>query len=197
MTLWNDPDALMRLVYLGILLIGIGGFFLWGQRGRLARNLRDLLIWALIFAMVIIAYGFRDVLREQLWPASMVQVDAHEIDLVRARDGHFHATLEVNGAPIRFMIDTGASDVVLSRRDAERAGFDPAALDYVGRATTANGTVPIAPVTLGEVKFGNVTDTGVPASVNAGQLDVSLLGMSYLDRFSGIEIAGDRMRLRR
>ena len=58
-------------------------------------------------------------------------------------------TLEINGTPVRFMVDTGASDIVLSRRDAERVGIDPAALGYLGRARTANGTVPTARVRLG------------------------------------------------
>jgi aspartyl protease family protein len=159
--------------------------------------LRDLMVWALIFAMVIIAYGFRDVLRDELMPATMVQVSPEVVELRRGSDGHFHATLEVNGAPVRFMIDTGASDIVLARRDAERAGLAPARLDYDRRALTANGPVATARVVLDEVRLGSFADEDVPASVSAGTLDVSLLGMSYLDRFAGIEIAGDRMRLRR
>lgn len=194
---WADPDTLMRLLYLVVLLVGIGGFFFWGRRGQLGRSLRDLAVWALIFAMVIIAYGFRDVLREELMPASMVQVSPEVVELRRGSDGHFHATVEVNGTPVRFMIDTGASDIVLSRRDAERAGLGPARLDYDRRALTANGPVATARVVLDEVRLGSFADLDVPASVSAGTLDVSLLGMSYLDRFAGIEIAGDRMRLRR
>jgi aspartyl protease family protein len=194
---WADPDTLMRLLYLVVLLVGIGGFFFWGRRGQFGRSLRDLAVWALIFAMVIIAYGFRDVLREELMPASMVQVSPEVVELRRGSDGHFHATVEVNGTPVRFMIDTGASDIVLSRRDAERAGLGPAGLDYDRRALTANGPVATARVVLDEVRLGSFADLDVPASVSAGTLDVSLLGMSYLDRFAGIEIAGDRMRLRR
>lgn len=192
----RDPDTLMRLAYLGLLLVFVGGFFFWG-RGRMGKNLRDLAVWALIFAMVVIAYGFRDVLRDELLPAAMVQVDPGTIELRRASDGHFHATLEVNGRPVRFMIDTGASGIVLSRRDAERVGLDPGALDYAGRAQTANGLVSIAPVRLGTVTLGDFTDTAVPAAVNAGAIDGSLLGMSYLDTFARIEIEGDRMTLRR
>ena len=192
----RDPDTLMRLAYLALLLVFVGGFFFWG-RGRLGRNLRDLAVWALIFAMVVIAYGFRDVLREELLPAAMVQLDPETIELRRASDGHFHATLEVNGRPVRFMIDTGASGIVLSRRDAERVGLDPASLDYAGRAQTANGLVQIAPVRLGTVSFGGFTDSAVPAAVNSGAIDSSLLGMTYLDRFARIEIEGDRMRLSR
>ena len=57
--------------------------------------------------------------------------------------------------------------------------------------------MPTAAVRLGLVRLGDFTDTGVRASVTSGGLDSSLLGMSYLDRFSSIEITGDTMRLRR
>jgi aspartyl protease family protein len=192
----RDPDTLMRAAYLLVLLLGVGGFFLWGSRGRLGRSLRDLAVWGLILAMAVIAYGFRDVLREELLPAAMVEVPG-AIELRRARDGHFHAVLEVNGVPVRFMVDTGASDIVLAFRDAERVGLDPARLAFTGRALTANGPVGTAAVRLAEVRFGGFADRSVPASVSDGGLGTSLLGMSYLDRFAGIEISGDRMVLRR
>jgi aspartyl protease family protein len=192
----DDPDTRARLFYLVALLVVVLGFFLYERRERLGRNLRDLAIWGLIFAMVVIAYGFRDTLRSQLFPAAMVQT-GDAIELRRASDGHFHAELEVNGRPLRFMVDTGASDIVLSRRDAERVGIDPSGLSFLGVAQTANGTVATAPVRLGLVRFGGFTDTDVRASVSGGTLDVSLLGMAYLDRFASIEITGDTMRLRR
>jgi aspartyl protease family protein len=193
----SDPDSIARAIYLLILLVFIGGgAFLLGGRG-FGRRLRDLSIWMLIFAMVVIAYGFRDVLRDQLLPAAMVQTSPDTVEIRRGSDGHFHATLEVDGTPVRFMVDTGASDIVLSRRDAERIGIDPATLSYRGRATTANGTVATARIRLGEVRLGNFSDTAVPASVSEGNMDLSLLGMAYLDRFANIEIAGDRMRLSR
>jgi aspartyl protease family protein len=193
----SDPDTLARLVYLAVMLAGVGGLFLWGSRRRLGRNLRDLAVWMLIFAMVVIAYGFRDVLRQQLLPSAMVQVSPDTIELRRGDDGHFHATLEVNGEPVRFMVDTGASEIVLSRRDAERVGIDPGSLNYLGTARTANGTVQTAAVRLGLVRLGAFTDTGLRASVTQGGLDASLLGMAYLDRFSSIQISGDTMRLTR
>jgi aspartyl protease family protein len=193
----SDPDTLARIIYLVVLLGGIAGFFLWGRGQRLGRGLRDLAVWVLIFAMVVIAYGFRDTLREQLAPAAMVQIAPETVELRRGSDGHFHATLEINGRRLRFMVDTGASDIVLSQRDAERVGLDPASLAYLGSARTANGGVPTATVRLGVVRLGEFTDTDVRARVTQGGLDSSLLGMSYLDRFASIEISGDRMLLRR
>ena len=192
----SDPDTVARVIYLVLLLCLLVSFFAW-RRGQIGRRLRDVLVWVLIFAMVIIAYGFRDVLREQLFPAAMVQVSGDTIELRRGSDGHFNATLEVNGVPVRFMVDTGASGIVLSRRDAEKIGLDPGGLAYLGTAQTANGRVATAGVRLGLVRLGGFTDTGVPASVTEGDLGTSLLGMSYLDRFANIAISGDVMTLTR
>jgi aspartyl protease family protein len=192
----DDPDTRARLLYLAALLVFVAGLFFWGQRRNLGKSLRDLMVWALILAMAVIAYGFRDILRDELLPAAMVET-GDTIALRRASDGHFHATLDINGQRVRFMVDTGASDLVLSRRDAARVGIDPDGLAYLGTARTANGTVPTATVRLGLVKLGGFTDTNVRASVTKGGLDSSLLGMSYLDRFSSIGISGDTMRLTR
>ena len=91
----------------------------------------------------------------------------------------------------------GATGIVLSRRDAASIGIDPDGLAYLGTAQTANGRVATAGVRLGLVKFGTFTDTNVPARVTEGGLGSSLLGMSYLDRFANIAIAGDTMTLTR
>ena len=112
------PTRRARLVYLGVLLLFLARLLPLGQRrDRSARTCATSLIWALIFAMVVIAYGFRDRLRDSCCRRRWCR-PADTIELRRGSDGHFHADLEVNGAPVRFMVDTGASDIVLSRRDA-------------------------------------------------------------------------------
>ena len=108
--------------------------------------------------------------------------------LRRGRDGHFHLTAQVNGAPVRFLVDTGASDVVLTRDDAVRVGLDPARLDFTRRAMTANGPVMTAPVRLDRVAVGELEARTVPAVVGGGELFQSLLGMSYLDGFRRIAV---------
>lgn len=190
----SDPDQTMRLIYLVCLLAFVAGGLFW--RGRnLGRRMRDLLVWVLIFALVVIVYGFRDVLWQQLMPSEMSISESGAIELQRSSDGHFYARAEVNDVAVRFMVDTGASEIVLSRRDAERVGIDLDGLRFMGRAATANGSVETAAVRLGVVRLGDLTETGVRASVTAGGLDTSLLGMSGLDRFAKIEISGDVMRL--
>ena len=85
---------------------------------------------------------------------------------------------------------------VLTQADARKLGFDPAGLLYMGQAFTANGPVRTARVELGDVQFGPFRNVSLGASVNEGDMDGSLLGMSYLSQFQ-ITISGDQMVLRR
>jgi aspartyl protease family protein len=85
--------------------------------------------------------------------------------------------------------------MVLMRSDAERLGFDLGAMAFTGTARTANGTTRTAPIRLASVRLGEATQTNVRALINEGDLHVSLLGMTYLSRFSRLEIAGDRLRI--
>lgn len=188
-------DDLARLLYLGVLLLFLLGVFGFGRRASL-RGLRDVLIWVLIFLMAILAYSFRDRLRDSLFPLTTSAISEDAIELRRRPDGHFYADLEVNGAPVRFMVDTGATRIVLSRAAAEQVGLDPGALNYLSRAQTANGEIALAPVRLRRVVFGGLEARDVRANVSSGELGISLLGMDFLDRFSRIEIEGDRMLLR-
>jgi aspartyl protease family protein len=103
----------------------------------------------------------------------------------------------VNGAAVRFLVDTGATSLVLTRRDAARAGIDPDGLVYSVPTMTANGPVFSAAAGIESLRFGPFEDRGVAAMVSGGELAVSLLGMSYLDRFRTLTIEGDRMLLDR
>lgn len=190
-------DDIGRLAYLSLLLLAVSIWLFSTNRNRLSQSLQQIAIWGLIFLGLITAYGFRDIIRAQLTPKSTFVLSQNSVVLRRAADGHFQARLEVNGVPVDFIVDTGATDIVLTRRDADRIGFDPDRLRYYGRAGTANGTVRTADVRLEVVKFGEITDYGLSASVNDGELFGSLLGMSYLNLFSEVRISGDEMFLTR
>ncbi len=100
----------------------------------------------------------------------------------------------VNGAPVRFLVDTGASLVTLTTGDARAAGLDPRQLVFNARASTANGEVAMAPVTLREVRLGQLVIANVPAAVIAN-LRISLLGMSFLSRLQGYEMRGGKLTI--
>jgi aspartyl protease family protein len=103
---------------------------------------------------------------------------------------------EVNGVPISFLVDTGASDVVLTQDDAETLGFQPRSLDFSQRYHTANGIVRAAPVTLRELRIGQFSLYELAAAVNEAPLGISLLGMSFLERLAGYEVDDGRLILR-
>jgi aspartyl protease family protein len=186
-----------HLVYLAILGIAVVGWFIAENRASLGQTLRTALAWAFIFLGVVAGYGLWGDIRDDVAPRQTVFTEDARVEVPRAFDGHYYLTLEVNGTPVDFVVDTGATDMVLSREDAQRIGLDPADLAYTGIASTANGQVRTARVRLDEVSLGGITDRGVTASVNAGEMSGSLLGMSYLHRFERIEIANGRLILER
>ena len=136
-------------------------------------------------------------MRDDVIPRQSVSVGEGAIAVPRSRDGHYYLTLNLNGTDVRFIVDTGATDVVLTQADAARIGIDPDSLRFTGIARTANGTVRTAPVRLDVVRLEGFTDRGIGAFVNEGALDTSLLGMGYLERFDRIEIQRDRLILTR
>ena len=184
------------MVFYLLILLVIGGSLIFGDfRNRFARAIHQLGIWAVIIASVTIIFSMRAEIEGRLFPSATVAVEGGDIILTRSRDGHFYATLQINGADIPFIVDTGASQIVITTADALRAGIDPDSLNYIGRAQTANGIVRTAPIKLDSVQFGDRVDQRVRASVNGGDMETSLLGMSYLSKFEKIEITGQTMRL--
>jgi len=116
--------------------------------------------------------------------------------LVYAANQQGHVILEaaVNGAAVRLMVDTGAGLVILTRQDALAAGIAPGELVYSHRASTANGTARMARVTLREIRIGQLSIYDVPAAV-LENLNISLLGMSFLTRLQGYEMRDGKLTI--
>ncbi len=190
-----DGDTIARMAYLGLLLAAVGGWVIVEYRQRLGLALRSAAAWGLIFIGAMAGYGLWTDIRTDIGPAQMTVADGR-VELPRAPDGHYYATLVLNGTEVRFMADTGATNMVLSQQDARRIGIDPDTLIYLAEAQTANGTVRTARVTLDSVELGPLRDATFQAWVTDGEMEGSLLGMDYLGLFR-IEIAGDRMILTR
>lgn len=190
-------DDIASFLYLAILGSVIAGYFLLANRHRMGAVAQQAAIWALIFVGLAAAAALWQDLRGTSAGFQHIEGGGGPITVTRAADGHYHLTLGVNGTPVDFLIDTGATDLVLSVQDADRVGFDHTQLAFDGRARTANGVVQTASVTLDRVQLGDQVDRSVPAQVSGGAMPGSLLGMRYLSRFATIEIAGDTMTLTR
>tara|TARA_B100000676_G_scaffold279034_1_gene301966 strand:- start:4341 stop:5069 length:729 start_codon:yes stop_codon:yes gene_type:complete len=196
--LWPSipPDDRPRFVYLAILGFFVGAGVLWSlARAPLGRTVRQAGVWILIGAVLFVGYSFRD---EAQYVLDRVQGDLvegrgydvtdREISFRAGPNGHVSVEVEIEGAVLLMLVDTGASDVVLNHADARALGLDPDTLDYTLAYNTANGVVMGAPVVLDWVRVGPVMVERVRASVNAAPLNRSLLGMSFLTKTGGYQL---------
>ena len=110
--------------------------------------------------------------------------------------GHFTIAATANGVPIRFLVDTGATLVFLSKGDARAAGIDPASLTFDQTVSTSNGPARYAPVVLREIRIDDILVERVPAAVIDG-VGQSVLGMSFLARLKSFEIRSGALTIDR
>ncbi len=181
---------------------------LLASRRSLGQAVRQLLLWLLIGLALVTGYLYRDELRSVgerltagLIPGRAViatGIDGQpEVVLHKTRSGHFEATVDMNAVPVDVMIDTGASTVALRYEDAERIGIDMSRLSFTRAIMTANGRAMAAPVRLRQIALGPIVRQDVEASViEKGQLDQSLLGMSFLSTLASLQMRTDELRLR-
>ncbi len=117
------------------------------------------------------------------------------LTLKRAPDGLFYVTAAVNGVPVRFVIDTGANVVVLTRADAAAAGV--AGVSTGGALSTAGGTARMRRATIARLTIGGHAMVGTDAVIvgNDGPPH-SLLGQSALAQLESVTLRGHRLHLR-
>lgn len=186
--------GLGNAAYLLLLLVAVGGWLVVELRSRPGSTLRAMAAWGLIFAGALAVAGLWPQIRNAAIPQAL-SVGDNRLEVPIARDGHAYLTAQVNGVPVRFVVDTGATLVALGRRDARKVGLDPDGLAYFGVAQTANGRVQTAPVTLDSLAIGGFASRRVAAVVIDGDVGTSLLGMEVLRRFGRVSFEGGRLIL--
>lgn len=198
-------DDLAQLTFLGLLLAWLGWSFV--RSGNIGPATRNLLAWLLIAVGLVGAYAYRAELQDVghrvtlgLIPGSSVtrlnDDGTARVDVGRDRSGHFIVDASVDGTPISFLVDTGATTIALSYRDAMRAGIDPDRLRFDLPIRTANGTANAARVQLESVTLGGIERRNLTATVSEPRaLGQSLLGMNFLGSLASFEIRGDRLLL--
>ena len=198
----SDQDDRIRFVYGALLLVLLVSALGARWRRRPSLVLRHLLLWAAIALVLLVGYSYRfelrglgDRLMGEVAPASGLRTASGSVSFRAGDDGHFRVAATVSGATVQFMVDTGASVVVLTPDDARRVGLDPDKLSYSIPFRTANGTGFGAPVVLPEIRIGPITITNVRAAVNKTPMADSLLGQSFLDRLSGYRVGNGTLTL--
>ncbi|MGH6955809.1 MAG: retropepsin-like aspartic protease family protein [Caulobacteraceae bacterium] len=187
---------------LGVLAVVSSGL-VYMRRFDFGRGARNAAIWLGIAATFFIGYVFfREVpaawprLAAAVAPAYAQVAGPHAMTVKASEDGGFYIVGQANGAPIRFAVDTGAGDIVLSPADAKRAGVDMDALKFSSPSETANGVGYSAPYTLPRLQVGPLVLANVPVEVNRAPMSASLLGMTFLKRLDAFEIHGDTLTLK-
>lgn len=201
----GDRDSQISLVSrLTILSLVVASLTVALRSVRLGAAIRAFLAWIGLGLALVAGYSYRDEIApvidrigSALFPAEPRTIAPGTVAL-RASDGcHFRVVAEVNGQRVQFLVDTGASDVALTRSDARRIGIDPDRLTYNLPYHTASGVSFGAAVRFDRIAIGDIIVEDVAGHVAAGELGQSLLGMSFLGRLSGFEVRGDEMILRR
>ncbi len=183
-----------QIIYLVVLLIAISVGYFTSTRNQAKPMLQYALVWVLIFMVLIIGYSFKERLVSEIMPSRAIESQG-VLEIRQSKDNHFYLDALVNGKTIKFLIDTGASDIVLNSSDAVTAGLDLRKLNFNKIYNTANGQVRGASAKVGTLQIGRVVFRDVSVSVNAGELDISLLGMSFLERFNSYKVDGDKLYL--
>jgi aspartyl protease family protein len=129
-------------------------------------------------------------------PPQQESAGQHKMVLSGDRAGHFKVDARVNGRSVDFMVDTGASLVIIRESDANKLQIFPRPADYTATVSTANGRIKAAPARLDRIEIGDITVFDVPALVLPDDaLWQNLLGVSFLSRLRRYEYADGRMVL--
>lgn len=142
--------------------------------------------------MFTIAYSYKDRITAVILPSKAIKEDGKLI-FRKSADGHFHVDALVNGAKINFIVDTGATDLVLSPEDAEKMGYKLSELEYDRLYITANGVVKAASILITSVQIGGIEFRDVDASINSAPMQSSLLGMSFLERLEYYQFQDEQL----
>ncbi len=206
-TLPSEPAvARFAIGLFALAAIGAGSMLGFQQAARVAT--KQVFVWVALFSVGIVGYAFRsdvtqmalsnslDVLSNLSLPSKDDSKTHREVQLRAGRNGHFEVRALVNGAHINFLVDTGATHVALSPKDARRIGFNPSELNYNRQVSTANGLIYVAPIMIKQIKIGDIVVRNVSGAVIKEGLGDPLLGMSFLGKLSTFSMSREVLVLK-
>ncbi len=196
----SDNDW-QSFIYAALLLIILLTSLFSRKEISLSKTLKYLSLWLFVALLLIIAYSYRfefedltNRINGEINP-SKAQIKDNQITIKAAQDGHFYINAKINNSEIRFMIDTGATNVSLSLKDAKKAGINIDQLVFNQIYQTANGKALAAATNLKELEIEGLVFRDVKASVNQSDIDISLLGMNFLKQMKKYEFSNDQLTL--
>jgi aspartyl protease family protein len=153
-----------------------------------------------LVALVLYSYRFeffevKDRVLSDLFPSKAINKNHKQLVLNIAQDGHYYLNVKIKNNEVRFMIDTGASDMVIDEKIALKLGYDLRNINYNKIFQTANGQSYGASISFDEVDVSGIKFYNVQASITNSDLVIPLLGMSFLQKFYKYEFFRDKLIL--
>jgi aspartyl protease family protein len=196
---FGDPAIVQTMAFLFL----VSSSLLFVREFNLKKTARNLLLWLAVGLVLIIGFAYQNELmdlgqrlRGALFPGYAVQTGAREMTISEGEDGHYHVYGAVNGVQIAFLIDTGATDIVLDPDDARRIGLKLEDLTFDKPFGSANGVGHGASIEVDTLSVGPIQLTKVRMSVNGARMGSSLLGMAFLKQLKSYSFSGGKLTLR-
>jgi aspartyl protease family protein len=186
----NDGDQALSFIYLLLLLVMIGSAFSI-RRLLIGQSLKMFAAWALIFGAVFIGFTLKDdfsalgrrVLAEGRGDAIAVP-QGETMRIRQSDDGHFWVEARLNGKPVRFLVDSGATTTSISVATAHRAGIEPSG-GLPAIVQTANGVVQVQRGRAERLDLGTIQRENLAVHISESFGETNVLGMNFLSSLSG------------
>lgn len=193
-------------IWLGIIstimvVILISGALIFYMKHEPSKMFKNALIWFGLIVFLVFIYSFKNDFGQikqrfvgELMP-SKAQINNGEIQIRKSENGHFQINAEINNQNIKFLVDTGASDVVIPVNIAKELGINIEQLSFNRAYNTANGRIFAAPFKIDMMEISGIRFYDIPASVSNSNLLTPLLGMSFLRKLKEYRISGNILTL--
>lgn len=189
------------LIY-SLLLLVLVGSALVSRSLPIGQTLKMALGWVGIFALIFLLVSFRPELKMiwdrvtgELGVGGAPAITGAPTTLRKGEDGHFWVNAEVNGASVRFMVDSGASFTALSVDAARSAGVEPDPLSMKVVLETANGIVEADRATVADLRVGSLGMKDHAVVIASAFGETNVLGMNFLSALESWRVEGDSMIL--
>lgn len=189
------------LVYSLLLLVLVGSALI-SRTLPIGQTLKMALGWVGIFALIFLLVSFRPEMKliwqrvtGELGLASAPEITGEPMTIRKSDDGHFWVSAQVNGRPMRFMIDSGATFTAISTEAAQAAGIEPSGLGLKTVIETANGTAQADRATIADLRVGSLAMRDHDVLISDGLGDTNLLGMNFLSELESWRVEGSAMIL--
>lgn len=200
----SSEDTYLEITRLVGIMALVSSGLIFARRIKFREAIRNALIWIGIVSVLLLGYTYRAELSGimyrlggELIPGLAVPSVPAELVITASVDGHFYVNGKANDKRIRFLVDTGASGIMLSPQAASRIGIDLKNLHFTQHYRTANGIGRGAPYRLKSISIGSFKFENMMVSINKSEMASSLLGMSFLERLQSFEFRGNKLYLRR